>query len=63
MFTLMRKCCRAPRPEWDPRVPDWHDVRGLSALAVDGQLGFRGGFLEQLAQAVTGNVVLGLGPR
>jgi AcrR family transcriptional regulator len=41
----------------------WSAVHGLSALVVDGQLGERTGELEPLAQAVTGNVIRGLGPR
>jgi AcrR family transcriptional regulator len=41
----------------------WSAVHGLSALAVDRRLGDRASRLEALAQAVTGNIVLGLGPR
>jgi AcrR family transcriptional regulator len=41
----------------------WSATHGLSALAVDGQLAKRATRFDQLAQAVTGNVFLGLGPR
>jgi AcrR family transcriptional regulator len=41
----------------------WSATHGLSALAVDGQLSDLAGRLGELAQAVTANVYLGLGPR
>jgi len=41
----------------------WSATHGLSALAVDGQLHDPAGRLSDLAQAVTANVYLGLGPR
>jgi Tetracyclin repressor-like, C-terminal domain len=41
----------------------WSATHGLSALAVDGQLAKRATRFDELAQAVTGNVFLGLGPR
>lgn len=41
----------------------WSATHGLSTLAVDGQLGERAARLEDLAQAVTGNVFFGLGAR
>ncbi|MGH7331286.1 MAG: TetR/AcrR family transcriptional regulator [Candidatus Rokuibacteriota bacterium] len=41
----------------------WSATHGLSALTVDGQLSDQAGRLGDLAQAVTTNVYLGLGPR
>jgi len=41
----------------------WSATHGLSALAVDGQLAQRATHLGELARVVTGNVLLGLGPR
>jgi hypothetical protein len=41
----------------------WSATHGLSALAVDGQLFDHAARLDDLAQAVTTNLYLGLGPR
>lgn len=52
--------------EGDPEelaVAAWSVVHGLSALLVDGQLGAQGKRVEELAQSVTQNLFLGLGPR
>ena len=52
--------------EGDPEelaVTAWSTVHGLSALIVNGQLGGRGAPVDQLAERVTQNLFLGLGPR
>ncbi len=44
-------------------VAAWSTVHGLSALIVNGQLEARGARVDELAQSVTQNLFLGLGPR
>jgi AcrR family transcriptional regulator len=52
--------------EGDPEalaMTAWSTVHGLSALIVNGQLGARGAQVDELAERVTQNLFLGLGPR
>jgi AcrR family transcriptional regulator len=51
--------------EGDPEefaLTAWSAVHGLSALIVNGQLGARGAQLDELAEQVTRDLFLGLGP-
>ena len=62
MIASKRAWCAAGDPE-ELALCAWSATHGLSALAVDGQLSDLAGRLGELAQAVTANVYLGLGPR